>query len=368
MNNDYNRIMSDTNADSRQARSDSAHQAAIEQQTRQMIRAMREMKEQEKVDMLKLEMAKTTDPQIQMQLQHLIDETLESIATRKRRELIGGTIMVVILAVVAFFAYQFFYSPSAANNAAIENNADPANILPVAATTNESNINESTEESITVDTMNLTDQQAIDWITAVQDEFYSLTGDTDINYYVNLYIYQHDNLLHGEIKNSDVQMDNIGLYRVNEWGELEKLYLTIEDGYPGEWRVISEEYLDTSKVHEWVSELRNQSAQTTNNTDNEITTNQIESTPSTARSKHLDLDHLLRRDWVIYHANKKHGTNYSGNEDNVYFDYNTSSPELLNPHMTITVTTDEFTENYVIDSRGYLLQNNEIISTAYDVE
>lgn len=104
---------------------------------------------------------------------------------------------------------------------------------------------EATENSsdTTVDTKNLTSQQFKDWVSAVLDKQFSL-GRTSFPY--DLFLENHEGYAYVRVKHSELQVDTITMFRINNEGQLEE-----EDksnGYPVSYRVMSSKFMDTSDV------------------------------------------------------------------------------------------------------------------------
>lgn len=104
---------------------------------------------------------------------------------------------------------------------------------------------EATENSsdTTVDTKNLTSQQFKDWVSAVLDKQFSL-GRTSFPY--DLFLENHEGYAYVRVKHSELQVDTITMFRINNEGLLEE-----EDksnGYPVSYRVMSSKFMDTSDV------------------------------------------------------------------------------------------------------------------------
>lgn len=104
---------------------------------------------------------------------------------------------------------------------------------------------EATENTsdTTVDTKNLTSQQFKDWVSAVLDKQFSL-GRTSFPY--DLFLENHEGYAYIRVKHSELQVDTITMFRINNEGQLEE-----EDksnGYPVSYRVMSSKFMDTSDV------------------------------------------------------------------------------------------------------------------------
>jgi hypothetical protein len=112
------------------------------------------------------------------------------------------------------------YSPLEESSGATENSSDAA-----------------------VDTKKLTSQQFKDWVSAVLDKQFSLER-TSFPY--DLFLENHEGYAYIRVKHSELQVDTITMFRINNEGQLEE-----EDksnGYPVSYRVMSSKFMDTSDV------------------------------------------------------------------------------------------------------------------------
>lgn len=105
-----------------------------------------------------------------------------------------------------------------------------------------SGVNENSSDAA-VDTKKLTSQQFKDWVSAVLDKQFSL-GRTSFPY--DLFLENHEGYAYIRVKHSELQVDTITMFRINNEGQLEE-----EDksnGYPVSYRVMSSKFMDTSDV------------------------------------------------------------------------------------------------------------------------
>lgn len=105
-----------------------------------------------------------------------------------------------------------------------------------------SGANENSSDAA-VDTKKLTSQQFKDWVSAVLDKQFSL-GRTSFPY--DLFLENHEGYAYIRVKHSELQVDTITMFRINNEGQLEE-----EDksnGYPVSYRVMSSKFMDTSDV------------------------------------------------------------------------------------------------------------------------
>lgn len=94
-----------------------------------------------------------------------------------------------------------------------------------------------------VDTKNLTSEQLKKWVSAVLDKQFSL-GRSSFPY--DLIVEDNEGYAYVRVKHSELQVDTITMFRINDEGKLEE-----EDksnGYPAIYKVVSSSFMDTSEV------------------------------------------------------------------------------------------------------------------------
>lgn len=104
------------------------------------------------------------------------------------------------------------------------------------------NSSEGTSES-TIDTKNLSSEQFKEWVSAVLDKQFSM-GRNSFPY--KLSVENHDGYAYVRVKHSELEVDTITMFRINDSGQLEE-----EDrsnGYPVTYKVVSSKFMDTSEV------------------------------------------------------------------------------------------------------------------------
>lgn len=92
-----------------------------------------------------------------------------------------------------------------------------------------------------VDTKNLTSEQLKEWVSAVLDKQFSM-GRSSFPY--DLIVENNDGYAYIRVKHSELQVDTITMFRINDEGQLEEELL----GYPPRQIVISSKFMDTSEV------------------------------------------------------------------------------------------------------------------------
>ena len=94
-----------------------------------------------------------------------------------------------------------------------------------------------------VDTKNLTSEQLKEWVSAVLDKQFSM-GRSSFPY--DLIVENNEGYAYVRVKHSELQVDTITMFRINDEGQLEE-----EDksnGYPASYKVVSSNFMDTSAV------------------------------------------------------------------------------------------------------------------------
>lgn len=91
-----------------------------------------------------------------------------------------------------------------------------------------------------VDTKNLTSEQFKEWVSAVLDKQFSM-GRSSFPY--DLIVVNNDGYAYIRVKHSELQVDTITMFRINDEGQLEELL-----GYPLKQIVMSSKFMDTSEV------------------------------------------------------------------------------------------------------------------------
>lgn len=94
-----------------------------------------------------------------------------------------------------------------------------------------------------VDTKNLTSEQLKEWVSAVLDKQFSM-GRSSFPY--DLIVENNEGYAYVRVKHSELQVDTITMFRINDEGQLEE-----EDksnGYPTIYKVVSSRFMDTSDV------------------------------------------------------------------------------------------------------------------------
>jgi len=94
-----------------------------------------------------------------------------------------------------------------------------------------------------VDTKNLTSEQFKEWVSAVLDKQFSM-GRSSFPY--DLIVENNDGYAYVRVKHSELQVDTITMFRINDEGKLEE-----EDksnGYPAIYKGVSSSFMDTSEV------------------------------------------------------------------------------------------------------------------------
>ncbi|WP_438734345.1 hypothetical protein [Enterococcus sp. AZ128] len=94
-----------------------------------------------------------------------------------------------------------------------------------------------------VDTKNLTSEQFKEWVSAVLDKQFSM-GRSSFPY--DLIVENNVGYAYVRVKHSELQVDTITMFRINDEGQLEE-----EDksnGYPASYKVVSTKFIDTSEV------------------------------------------------------------------------------------------------------------------------
>lgn len=92
-----------------------------------------------------------------------------------------------------------------------------------------------------VDTKNLTSEQLKEWVSAVLDKQFSM-GRSSFPY--DLITENNDGYAYVRVKHSELQVDTITMFRINDEGQLEEELL----GYPPKQIVMSSKFMDTSEV------------------------------------------------------------------------------------------------------------------------
>ncbi|MDU5510877.1 hypothetical protein [Enterococcus gilvus] len=92
-----------------------------------------------------------------------------------------------------------------------------------------------------VDTKNLTSEQLKEWVSAVLDKQFSM-GRSSFPY--DLIVENNEGYAYVRVKHSELQVDTITMFRINDEGQLEEELL----GYPPKQIVMSSKFMDTSEV------------------------------------------------------------------------------------------------------------------------
>ncbi|WP_314579243.1 hypothetical protein [Enterococcus gilvus] len=92
-----------------------------------------------------------------------------------------------------------------------------------------------------VDTKNLTSEQLKEWVSAVLDKQFSM-GRSSFPY--DLIVENNEGYAYVRVKHSELQVDTITMFRINDEGQLEEELL----GYPPRQIVMSSKFMDTSEV------------------------------------------------------------------------------------------------------------------------
>lgn len=104
------------------------------------------------------------------------------------------------------------------------------------------NSSENTSDTI-VDTKNLTASQLKEWVSAVLDKQFSM-GRSSFPY--TLTVEDHEGYAYVRVEHSEMQIDSITGFRVNEQGQLEEGDRS--NGFPVTYKVMSSKFMDTSEV------------------------------------------------------------------------------------------------------------------------
>lgn len=102
---------------------------------------------------------------------------------------------------------------------------------------------EENSSETSVDTKNLTSEQFKEWVSAVLDKQFSM-GRSSFPY--DLITENNNGYAYVRVKHSEMQVDTITMFRINDEGQLEE-----EDksnGYPVTYKVVSTKFMDTSDV------------------------------------------------------------------------------------------------------------------------
>ena len=102
---------------------------------------------------------------------------------------------------------------------------------------------EENSSDTNVDTKNLTSEQFKEWVSAVLDKQFSM-GRSSFPY--DLITENNNGYAYVRVKHSEMQVDTITMFRINDEGQLEE-----EDksnGYPVTYKVVSTKFMDTSDV------------------------------------------------------------------------------------------------------------------------
>lgn len=94
-----------------------------------------------------------------------------------------------------------------------------------------------------IDTKNLTSEQLKEWVSAILDKQFSM-GRSSFPY--DLIVENNEGYAYVRVKHSELQVDTITMFRINDEGKLEE-----EDksnGYPAFYEVVSSKFMDTSDV------------------------------------------------------------------------------------------------------------------------
>lgn len=264
---------------------------ATQQQTYNLMFQMQKMSDEKRIMAIKLEMAKTTDPIISMQLQSLLDEIQADIDERKRKEKIFAVVVMIIgfTVLAGIGLYFLFYG----NDAAVyDPPVEPQNVASITVDTSglETPANETSEsiEAVpevkkelaspainnapqTVDTTNLTHDQIIHWLTAVADEYQRIQGRND-DYTVAPLEAEQVALRESDSLYYIIRFHDVGggffVARINPVGLLE-IELNTTNRLEGEaysYKAISSEFMDVAGVQYWIDSIENlsnmQSAET----------------------------------------------------------------------------------------------------------
>lgn len=98
-----------------------------------------------------------------------------------------------------------------------------------------------TNSDTNVDTKNLTSEQLKEWVSVVLDKQFSM-GRSSFPY--DLIVENNDGYAYVRVKHSELQVDTITMFRINDEGQLEEELL----GYPPKQIVMSSKFMDTSEV------------------------------------------------------------------------------------------------------------------------
>lgn len=236
-----------------------SNRSAIDNQTWQITSMMQELKEKEQINMLKIEIAKATDSQVRKQLTVLLNEKLTEIEERKNRQesFILGILLISILLFVGFLAYFFFFRDTDTKTT----NADPTPRNGAISSSSNEGKSEQLKQETKIDTTNLSNEQAIEWINAIARKWAELKGITAP---FNVTKLDDSGLLSAERDKNMVYYsvqfqlpgDVFMVLRINSNGDLdvERNTFNRAANEPLKYTVISKEYMDTSLVENYINE------------------------------------------------------------------------------------------------------------------
>ena len=192
-------------------------------------------KEKDRKHQLKIEIAKATDRGVKRALQDI----LEDIEKKERRNKIIGLIVLVLLVLVGFFVVGVLSD---------KKDQTPIKTVTTNSTkTSESSTSESVEKVVQKE-KNLTGDEVKQWVGAVWDKRNQNIPNA-MSYELDVRIDDRDKLVYVRVNPpKEKQIDSLGGFRINANGELEESGYYVEGVGVDEWVVVSRKFMDLSEV------------------------------------------------------------------------------------------------------------------------
>lgn len=192
-------------------------------------------KDKDRKHQLKIEIAKATDRGVKRALQ----EILEEIEKKERRNKIIGLIVLVLLVLVGFFAVGVL--------------SDKKEEIPIkTATSSSSKITESTTKETTKKVVqkekNLNQDEVKQWVSAILDKR-TQNIPNQYGYELDVRVDERDKLVYISVNPpKGIEVDRMGSFRINANGELEESGYYVEGASADEWVIVSRKFMDISEV------------------------------------------------------------------------------------------------------------------------
>lgn len=206
-----------------------------------LLEELSQKNNQDKKYLIQLELADTTDETIKSVLQEMLVDLEKAEKKKKILLSISGILVIVIIGLVIGIKK-------------IESNNTPASSNSTAVTTRQSTSTvdstsiETTTESSLIDEKNLTTNQMKQWVGAVWEKRFENFPDLQ-DYRLTLRSDEKDRLVYIDVlPPEDKQVDKYCVFRINEEGKLEISGYYLGTGNVTGWEMISDKFMDTSKV------------------------------------------------------------------------------------------------------------------------